>query len=87
MKVLEDHKYDWFKPDGNLSYTERDEDKQNKEKLVNQLEPLSIDPQKKEQLKQAIQTFYDERSINSKPNLNDFSLEIESNSLIVKSHN
>jgi hypothetical protein len=84
--VLEAHKNDWFKVDDKLSYTERDEDKQNKEKLVNQVNLLSIDLGKKEQLKQAVQTFYDERTINNKPNLNDFSLRIEADSLVVKSH-
>jgi hypothetical protein len=86
VAVLETHKNDWFKVDDKLSYTERDEDKQNKEKLVNQVNLLSIDLEKKEQLKQAVQTFYDERTINNKPNLNDFSLRIEADSLVVKSH-
>ena len=86
LSVLEAHKNDWFKVDDKLSYTERGEDKQNKEKLVNQVNLLSIDLEKKEQLKQAVQMFYDERTINNKPNLNDFSLRIEADSLVVKSH-
>lgn len=87
INVLNGHKNDWFKPDGKLSYTERDEDKQNKEKLVNQVDSLSIDSRTKEQLKQAIQTFYDERTLETKPNLNDFSLRMENDFLVVKSHN
>jgi hypothetical protein len=36
-----------------------------------------MDATKKEELKQAIQDFYNERQIKNKPNLNDFSLRIE----------
>ena len=85
--VLEAHKNnDWFKSDNNMSYTEREEDRQNKEELANQVNSLSISLEKKRQLRQAIQTFYDERTINNKPILSDFSLKMRWGYLIVRSH-
>jgi hypothetical protein len=55
--------------------------------LANQVEALGIDTQKKSELKIAVQRFYDERTIENKPNINDFNLKIENNSLILASHN
>ena len=84
---LNAHKNDWFSVNEKATHTERPEDIQNKENLVNKVGLLSIDSTQKQELKQAIQDFYDERSIESKPNLNDFHLKIENGLLIIKSHN
>ena len=87
MQTLEQHKYDWFEPDLEATYTERPEDIQNKNLLVSQVNDLSIDETKKNELRTAIQVFYDKRTIESKPVLGDFSLELNSNwSLTVISH-
>ena len=76
----------WFIDKNDSTFTERPEDIQNKEKLINQVDGLSLDQQTKTELKNEIQAFYDERSIKNKPNLNDFSLELDNNLLVVKSH-
>ena len=86
INVLQSHKDDRFSLDDDSTFTERPEDIQNREKLVNQVNNLALDDQTKEELKKEIQVFYNERSIKSKPNLNDFSLEMENNLLILKSH-
>ena len=86
INVLNSHKDDWFKQDNEATFTDRHEDTQNKEKLNNQVDNLSLDNQTKSELKREIQLFYDERPIKSKPNLNDFSLEMSNNLLILKSH-
>ena len=81
---------DWtdrFKVDVKKTHTDRPEDITNREKLVNKVESLSLDAYQKEKLKQAIQDFYDERSIENKPNLNDFELKIDWNILTLKSQN
>ncbi len=83
---LNNHINDWFKENEEATHTERPEDIQNKKDLVSKVEWLSIDAAKKEELKQAIQDFYDERQIKNKPNLDDFSLRIENGLLIMKSH-
>jgi hypothetical protein len=44
------------------------------------------DPQKKSELKTAIVRFYNERSIDTKPILSDFSLKMDGNFLILSSH-
>ena len=85
IDVLQNHS-DWFELDKDATYTERPEDIQNKENLANQVEALSIDPQKKSELKTAVQRFYDERTIDSKPILSDFSLKMDNNLLILTSH-
>ena len=87
IDVLQDHKNDRFTLDTEATFTDRPEDTQNKEKLWNQVDQLSLDEQTKSDLKNEIQLFYDERPIKNKPNLNDFSLEIDNNLLILKSHN
>ena len=83
---LNQHKNNWFEVNEEATHTERPEDTDNREKLVSKVELLSIDSAQKENLKQAIQEFYDEKAIKNKPNLNDFSLRIENGLLIIKSH-
>ena len=80
------NKSGWFSVNKEATYTERPEDIQNRKDLVSKVEWLSMDATKKEELKQAIQDFYNERQIKNKPNLNDFSLRIENWLLIMKSH-
>ena len=87
IAVLEWHKNDRFMPDNEATFTDRPEDLQNKEKLNNQVDQLSIDEQIKSDLKNEIQLFYDERPIKNKPDLNAFSLEMDNNLLVLKSHN
>lgn len=86
ITVLEGHKDDWFKDDSEATYTERDVDINFKESLNNQIDNLSLDDQKKSELKKAIKIFYDERAIKSKPNLDNFNLKIENWLLILTSH-
>ena len=83
---LDKHKNTWFIVNEKATFTERPGDIQNKKDLISKVEWLSMDTTKKEELKQAIQDFYDERQIKNKPDLNDFSLRIENWLLIVKSH-
>ena len=87
IAVLEWHKNDRFMPDNEATFTDRQEDLQNKEKLNNQVDQLSLDDQTKSDLKKEIQLFYDERPIKNKPNLNDFSLDMDNHLLVLKSHN
>ena len=77
----------WFNTDKNWKYTERQEDIQFKETLSNQIDSFAIDLEKKTELKSAVQRFYDERAIDSKPNLKDFDLKMENGFLILTSHN
>lgn len=84
--TLQQHQNDWFEPDVDATYTERPEDKQNKDALVSQVENISLDENKKAELKTAIQTFYDKRTIESKPILSDFSLKYNDGILTVISH-
>ena len=86
IKELEKHP-DWFELDKKATYTERPEDIQFKETLVNQVSSLSIDEPKKSELRYAIQRFYDERTIDAKPIISDFSLESGNGLLTLKSHN
>ena len=86
IAVLENHKYDRFKDNNDTTFTDRQKDVQNKEKLQNQIDQLSIDDQKKFELKKAAELFYDERSIESKPELSDFSLTMDGNFIILTSH-
>lgn len=83
---LNDHINDWFEVNEKATHTERPEDIQNKKDLVSKVDWLSIDATKKEELKQAIQDFYDNRTIETKPNPNDFSLKIENGHIILTSH-
>ena len=77
---------DWFKVDVTKTHTERKKDIENKEKLRNQADKLPLNEETKSDLKEALETFYDERTIESKPNLNNFSLKIEWWLLILTSH-
>ena len=86
IAVLESHP-EWFELDKDATYTERPEDNQFKESLVNQINWLSIDELKKSELKTAMKRFYDERTIDSKPLISDFSLRFDNGLLILKSHN
>ena len=85
ITVLESHP-EWFELDKNATYTERPEDIQFKENISNQIEWLSIDDQKKSKLQAAVKRFYDERTIDTKPRLSDFSLS-DNNGLIVLTSN
>lgn len=87
IEVLQNHKNDRFMLNTEATFTDRPEDIQNREKLWNQVDLLSLDEQTKSDLKNEIQLFYDERPIKNKPNLNDFFLEMDNNLLILKSHN
>ena len=80
------HLNDWFIIDNEATFTDRDVDKKRKENFVNQIDGLSIDDTKKAELKTAIQKFYDERTIESKPLISDFELKMDGNLLVVKSH-
>jgi len=64
----------------------REEDFQNKEKLNDKVEDLPLSPQKKAELKSALEEFYDRRTLESKPNPNDFSLKFENGILTLNSH-
>jgi hypothetical protein len=72
IAILNNHKNDRFMPDNEATFTDRPEDKQNRENLNNQVNQLSLDDQKKSELKTAIIRFYDERNIDTKPILSDF---------------
>ena len=84
---LEKHQNDWFELDKDATYTERPVDIQFKDTLTNQVESLWINEPKKTELKAAIKKFYDERTIDSKPLISDFSLQIENGLLVLTSHN
>ena len=84
---LNAHTNDWFTDNPDATGSNRPEDIKNRENLANKVESLSLDTYLKEKLKQATQDFYDKRSIESKPNLNDFELKIDWNILTVKSQN
>lgn len=84
--VLQTHLYDWFIIDGKATYTERPEDFENRKKLTLQVENLSLSQENKDKLKLAIQNFYDKRNIDTKPRLSDFSLKMEGEKLVLKSH-
>ena len=86
IAILQQHKDDWFEPDLAATYTERLEDRTNKDLLVSQVENLSLDQAKKDELKTAIKTFYDKRTVESKPLLSDFSLEYNDGLLSIISH-
>ena len=76
----------WFKDKTDAKYTMREEDFQNIENLNNQVDNLPLDSQKKSELKTALEEFYNERTLESKPNLNNFHLKFENGSLILKSN-
>ena len=86
IAILKAHKEDWFDTDDDATYSERREDKDNRIELVNRVNNLSIDDDKKENLKTAIQEFYNKRTIETKPRLSDFSLEIQDWLLVITSH-
>ena len=83
---LKDKEDSWFIPDAEATYTENKDDIDFKKNLINQIDTLSIDDNQKSKLKIALQRFYDERNIGSKPLISDFSLKMENNLLILKSH-
>ena len=76
----------WLIEDNDAKYTMRKIDLENKETLNKKVDNLSLDSQKKSELKTALEEFYDERTIASKPNPNDFDLKIEDKFLILKSN-
>ena len=76
----------WFKDNNEAKYTMREEDFQNKEKLNGKVNSLPLNDQQKSELKTALESFYDERTIASKPNPNDFDLKIENWKLVLTSH-
>ena len=86
IAILTQHKNDWFDIDNEATYSERPEDEQNKKQLENKVDDLSIDVSKKEELKIAIKEFYNKRTIESKPTLNDFSLHVKDWILSLTSH-
>ena len=80
-------KENWFLPDNETTFTDRKKDRQSIKALEDQVESLSIsDSQKKSELKTAIVRFYNERNIDTKPILSDFSLKMENDLLILTSH-
>ena len=88
ITVLQWHLDDWFETDHRATYTERPEDQQNIKWLEWQVDHLSLDATKKDELKRAVKKFYNERSIDTKPRLSDFQLKIDNEGrLILKSHN
>ena len=64
----------------------REIDFTNKEKLNSKVDALPLNDQQKSELKTALESFYDERTISSKPNPNDFDLKIENWKLVLTSH-
>ena len=85
IKTLEDHP-EWFELDKKATYTERQVDKDFKTNIESKIDTLPIDEPKKSELKSAIKRFYDERSIEAKPNKEDFSLKMDNDLLILTSH-
>lgn len=76
----------WFIDNNDAKYTMREEDILNKEKLNDKIENLPLSSQQKIQLKSALEEFYDRRTLESKPNPNDFYLKLENGLLILSSH-
>ena len=83
---LNEHISEWFIVNLEATHTQRPEDEQNRNQLSIMVDWLPLDTTKKEELKIAIKQFYDEKTINTKPKLNDFSLKIEDGLLVMKSH-
>ena len=81
----EEHK-NWLRDNNEAKYTIREEDINRKRQIWNQIDELSLSDQDKNKLKEALELFYDERSIESKPNPNDFNLEMDNDFLILTSH-
>ncbi len=81
----EDINPNWFKNNKDAKYTLREEDFQNKEKLNDKVDNLPLNSQEKTELKSALEEFYDRRTLESKPNPNDFNLKIEDGLLILAS--
>lgn len=75
----------WFIDKKDARYTLREEDFQNKEKLNNKVDNLPLSSQQKTELKSALEEFYDRRTLESKPNPNDFNLKIEDWLLVLTS--
>ena len=76
-----------FELDTDATFTNRPEDAENINKLTDQVNALSLDDATKADLAKEIKTFYNERTIASKPNLNDFNLKMENWKLILSSRN
>jgi hypothetical protein len=77
---------EWFELDKEATYTERAVDNQFKHTILNQVESLGIAEPKKQEFQTAIKRFYDERTIDSKPLVSDFSLSNENGLLVLTSH-
>ena len=77
---------DWFKDNNEATYTMREVDFTKKEKLDSKVDNLPIDNQKKSELKTALESFYDERTIANKPDPDDFDLKMENGLLILKTN-
>jgi hypothetical protein len=75
---LDAHKNVWF------VRTQESIDNEKKEELTKQLDNLALTKEQKTKLKKALETLYDKRKEDSKPNM---SFEVKDNILIVKSHN
>ena len=82
----EDLNKNWFKDNNEAKYTMREIDFTNIEKLNSKVDNLPLNDQQKSELKTALESFYDERTIASKPNPNDFDLKMENGLLILRSN-
>jgi hypothetical protein len=78
---------EWFDVNVKATHTQRPEDIDNKKALVTKVETSSLDASKKQIVKEAIQDFYDERTIGNKPDLSNFSIETDNDLLVIKSQN
>lgn len=85
IETLNNHK-DWFDIDFEATYTAREVDITFKNTMGTQIDSLWIDDTKKSDLKKAMKKFYDERTIETKPKLDNFSLSVENWLLILTSH-
>ena len=84
---LNEHMSEWFDVNVKATHTQRPEDIDNKKTLVTKVETSSLDASKKQIVKEAIQDFYDERTIGNKPDLSNFSIETDNDLLVIKSQN
>lgn len=86
---LQTHINDWFDTNEKATYSTRKEDIDNINTLKSQVEWLWLEEDQKKAINDAVEKFYNERTIESKPNLSKFTLNISSDkkTLTVKSHN
>ncbi len=68
-----------FETDTEAAYTTREVDTTNKEKLEKKVDALSLNDDIKTELKEALEQFYDARTIGSKPIVDAFNLSLDSN--------